>query len=474
MDRGARDLQHVLELQGLDAGGVEDLAVIAQHGARQSLRQRFDLAHAFVQQFLRAKHTAVLFHHEPQFLAQHVHGLTLAPAVPARQPRQRRVRRLRRRGTVVAVLLKIVEYVVAGGAPEDDDVEQRVAAQTIRAVHRYAGALTHRIQSWYRLLGAGVHRHHHLAEAVGRDAAHAVVRRRIYRDRLLDRVHMGETHGQLADAGQAFFYDLRAQVIHLEQHVVLRGPAAAALVHLGVYRAAHHVARGEIPGLRRVALHEAFAVAVDQVAALPAHALGDQYPDAGDARGVELHELHVLQRGAGAQRDGHAVAGVDEGVGGGAVDARGAAGGDQRRLGLDNERRAGFDLDRQRPEAIAVSVHEQVHDEELVEEVRARLQVLLVERMQHRVAGAVRRAAHVLDRVLVAEVIAALHRVVHVPVPVVRRHVAERGVDAALGGDRVRARGKHLRDHGHVRLGLGELQRRAQPGAADADHQAIE
>src|SRR5687767_12968332 len=54
-----------------------------------------------------------------------------------------------------------------------------------------------------------------------------------------------------------------------------------------------------------------------------------------------------------------------------------------------------------------------------------------------------RLAAHELDRVLVAEVVGALDRVVHVPVPVVRLVVAERRGDPALRRDRVRARRKH-------------------------------
>ena len=85
-----------------------------------------------------------------------------------------------------------------------------------------------------------------------------------------------------------------------------------------------------------------------------------------------------------------------------------------------------------------------------------------------------RGVAHVLDGVLVAEVVAALDGVVHVPVPVVRQHVAERGVDAALRRDRVRARREHLGDDRDVGLAARELQRRAQAGAAGADDEAIE
>src|SRR3546814_12910038 len=60
---------------------------------------------------------------------------------------------------------------------------------------------------------------------------------------------------------------------------------------------------------------------VGEVAALAAPALGDQAAGAVDARRVKLHELHVLQRQAGAQHHGVAVAGLRVGAGAGEVDA---------------------------------------------------------------------------------------------------------------------------------------------------------
>ena len=78
-------------------------------------------------------------------------------------------------------------------------------------------------------------------------------------------------------------------------------------------------------------------------------------------------------------------------------------------------------------------------------------------------------AAHVLDRVLVAEPVRALDRVVHVPAPVVRPHIAERGADAALRRDGVAARREDLGDAGRGEPGLGHAERGAQAGAAGAD-----
>ena len=142
----------------------------------------------------------------------------------------------------------------------------------------------------------------------------------------------------------------------------------------------------------------------------------------------------------------------------------------------------------------------------LVVELDAVLDALLVERLQDHVAGPVggeagpldrplaevagvaaepalvdlavgrpvERQAHVLeldhglDRlagqdlggVLVDEVVAALDRVEHVPLPVVLLLVAQGGTDAALGGAGVGAGRVELGQDGRVDAGLGELERR--------------
>ena len=71
---------------------------------------------------------------------------------------------------------------------------------------------------------------------------------------------------------------------------------AAALVDFHGHGAADDVTRGQVLRVRRVAFHEALAVRIGQVAALAAHALGDQHPGAVNTGGMELHEFHVLQR----------------------------------------------------------------------------------------------------------------------------------------------------------------------------------
>ena len=166
--------------------------------------------------------------------------------------------------------------------------------------------------------------------------------------------------------------------------------------------------------------------------------------------------------------------------------------------------------DRVRP-----AVEQQVDDVVLVEELDAVLDALLVERLQDHVAGPVggearaadrrlavvagvaaepalvdlavgrpvERQAHVLQlddrldrlarqdlgRVLVDQVVAALDRVVHVPLPVVLLLVAEGGADAALGGAGVGAGRVQLGQDRGLDAVAGQLERGPQAGAAGAD-----
>ena len=291
---------------------------------------------------------------------------------------------------------------------------------------------------------------------------------------------------------------------------------AAAFADLDGHGAGDHVARGQVLGVRRIALHEALAAAVGEIGALAARALGDEDAGAVDARRVELHELHVFQGKTGAQHHGVAVARAGVRARAGEVGAAVAAGGEDGLLGAEAMQAAVVELEGDDAAAGAILVHQQVDGEILDEELGRVLQRLAVQRVQHGVAGAVgggagalrrrafaifrghaaegalvdtavlgaaeghavvlelvdgfrRVAAEVFDGVLVAEPVGALDGVVHVPAPVVGAHVAERGGDAALGRDRVRAGGKHLGDAGGAQAGLGAAKRRAQARAAGAD-----
>ncbi len=302
--------------------------------------------------------------------------------------------------------------------------------------------------------------------------------------------------------------------------MVLLRAHAPALADLDGHRAADHVARRQVLHARRVALHEALAVGIAQDAAFAAHALGDQAAGAVDAGRVELHELHVLQRQARAQRHAAAVAGTGMRRGGGEIGAAVAAGGQHRALGAEQVQRAVAHVDRQHAAAGALGIHDQVEREILDEELGVVRQRLLVERVQDGVAGAVgggasalrrralavlrghaaegalvdlaflgarerhavvlelddrgdRLAAHVLDRVLVAQPVRTLDGVEEVVAPVVLAHVAERGGDAALRRDGVRAGREHLADAGGRQALLRQAEGGAQAGAAGADDQHV-
>ena len=233
---------------------------------------------------------------------------------------------------------------------------------------------------------------------------------------------------------------------------------------------------------------------------------------------MELDELHVLQRQAGAQRHGAAVAGAGVGRGGRRIDAAVAAGRQHHLVGAEAMDRAVVEVPRHDAAADAL-VHDQVEREILDEELGVVAQRLLVERVQDGVAGAVGRragalgdalavfrghaaeralvdlalgrarerhaemlelddrgnavAAHVFDRVLVAQPVGALDRVVHVPAPVVRAHVAQRRGDAALSGDRMTAGGKYLGNAGGLETLVGHAEGGAQARAAGADNHDV-
>src|SRR6185295_8611123 len=166
--------------------------------------------------------------------------------------------------------------------------------------------------------------------------------------------------------------------------------------------------------------------------------------------------------------------------------------------------------------AADAAVHDQVDREIFDEEVRVVPEALLVERVEHRMAGAVgggagalrwrtlphvlghaaeralvdfalggaaerqahlleldhrgrRFADHIFDRVLVAEPVGALDGVVHVPRPMIRAHVAEAGGDPALRGDGMAAGREDLGDAGGLEPLLGRAHRCPEPGPAGAD-----
>ena len=97
------------------------------------------------------------------------------------------------------------------------------------------------------------------------------------RDRRLDRIDAGELDRDLADARQTLHDRLRRQVRDVERDEVLVRTAAATFVDFGDHGARDDVARGQILGVRRIALHEALAGRVAQDAAFATDAFRDQH-----------------------------------------------------------------------------------------------------------------------------------------------------------------------------------------------------
>ncbi len=221
---------------------------------------------------------------------------------------------------------------------------------------------------------------------------------------------------------------------------------------------------------------------------------------------------------AAAVAQSDAVAGQREGVRGDLEHAPEAAGGEHHRAGAEHVQLAVGDAVGDDAARLA-AVDQQVDDVVLVEELDAVLDALLVERLQDHVPGSVgrearsahrrlaevarvaaeaalvdlalgrpiERQAHVLElddrldrlagqdlgRVLVDQVVAALDRVVHVPLGVVFLDVAERGADAALGGAGVRSSRIELGQHRRLDVRAGQLERGPQAGAAGSDDDGL-
>src|SRR5437868_41493 len=162
-------------------------------------------------------------------------------------------------------------------------------------MHRHAGALAHGEKSRHDAVAIAFFWRNDLAMNVRRYAPHHVMDRRHNRNRLLDWIGIRELDRNLADRRQPFVDDIGAEMIELQQHVVLVRPAASAFLDLLIHRPADDIARRKVLEIRRVALHEALAARIEQDAAFTAHTFGDKDSGASNAGWMELPHLHVFE-----------------------------------------------------------------------------------------------------------------------------------------------------------------------------------
>ncbi len=121
----------------------------------------------------------------------------------------------------------------------------------------------------------------------------------------------------------------------------------ATFPHLTIHSTRHDIPRSQIFA-RVVTAHEGFALPVSEHGAFAAQSLGDQEGvllGRVERGGVELDELHVRADGAGAVRQGDAVAGGDGRIGGVAVERRAAARRQHGGAGAHGDRLVGIDIE---------------------------------------------------------------------------------------------------------------------------------
>ena len=355
---------------------------------------------------------------------------------------------------------------------------------------------------------------------IRRDPAHLVMNRRYDRNGILNRVDVRKFDCNLANTRQTLHDRLGPEVIKFKQHIIAIRTTSAPFLNLLIHRTGNKITRCKILERRCIPLHKAFAMLVEQNPALAADPFSHQHPGTGHAGRVELPKLHVLEGHASASGHPHAVARVDERIGRCSPDPARAPSGQHRGFGLQHHDLSRLHFEGHHTDNITIGVANKVERHPFDKKLSARADVSLIERMQHRVAGAIcrgasalnglltkvggmpakwplinrairipvewhskvlefvdhlrRHPAHELDRVLVAEIIRPLNGVEHMPVPVVLAHIAQRSPNPPLRRDGMRAGWKDFGQDRDVETGFGQLQRATHPGPAGPNHHDVE
>ena len=306
---------------------------------------------------------------------------------------------------------------------------------------------------------------------IGRNATHHVVGSRHDRNRVFNRVDTGKLNGNLADARQFFHNFFCTDMVDFQQYVVFVFTATATFVDFHCHCTGNHVTGSQVFYGWGITFHKAFAVGVQQNTAFTAHTLGNQHARTGYTSRVELPEFHVFQRNTCTGTNTQTITGIHIGIGRRRINTAAAAGSKHYSFSVENINFAGFHFHGGYTDDVAVFITNQILRRPFHKELCIGTDVLLVQRMQHRMTGTVgnrastfyraftvfgsmaaertlvnfaafhavkrhthvfqlnhrfrRGATHKLNRILVAQPVGTFHGIVHVPIPTVFLHITQ-------------------------------------------------
>ena len=196
-----RVLQQVLEFQSLHEIGVPNHGPIRHPRVAEGAIDLREFSHALPQHFTGTEDGGVGLHralHGVANLGRAMFAVGMAQAV---EPRQRGLVGGPGQRLVHVARTQILRRVVRRGAPEDDQVQQAVGTQAVRAVHGNACRLADGHEPRHRRLRVAVSRRHHAAVVVGGNPAHVVMHGGQHRNRRPRHLDAGEDARGLGDAG---------------------------------------------------------------------------------------------------------------------------------------------------------------------------------------------------------------------------------------------------------------------------------
>jgi hypothetical protein len=169
-----------------------------------------------------------------------------------------------------------------------------------------------------------------LSPGIGFHPAHLVVGAGSYGNGGFDRIESCKLQRQLSDLRQSFEDAAAAEMSKIQQHTAIDPSSFLNFLTDGQGDSG---AGRQLHLLRRVPFHEALSKRVQEIGAFASGAFGNQDPGILQGGRVKLHELHVFQRQPCLIGQGHAIAGIDNGVRAGGENSAAAAGGEDHSLG---------------------------------------------------------------------------------------------------------------------------------------------